>query len=57
MVDPLSYILFQPVLHNWCNKHRGMCYPVRGMILYQRALAANRKEYPMWQLQVSSLAI
>ena len=19
---------FQPVLHNWCNKGRGMCYPV-----------------------------
>ena len=28
MVDPLSYFLFQPVLHNWCNKGRGMCYPV-----------------------------
>ena len=24
MVDPLSYFLFQPVLHNWCNKGRGM---------------------------------
>ena len=27
-VDPLSYFLFQPVLHDWCNKGRGMCYPV-----------------------------
>ena len=27
-VDPLSYFSFQPVLHDWCNKDRGMCYPV-----------------------------
>ena len=31
-VDPLSYFSFQPVLHNWCNKGRGMCYPVYGMV-------------------------
>ena len=31
-VDPLSYFSFQPVLHNWCNKGRGMCYPVCGMV-------------------------
>ena len=31
-VDPLSYYSFQPVLHNWCNKYRGMCYPVCGMV-------------------------
>ena len=24
-VDPLSYFSFQPVLHDWCNKDRGMC--------------------------------
>ena len=30
-VDPLSYFSFQPVLHDWCNKGRGMCYPVCGM--------------------------
>ena len=23
-VDPLSYFSFQPVLHDWCNKGRGM---------------------------------
>ena len=28
MVDPLGYFSFQPVLHNWCNKGRGMCHPV-----------------------------
>ena len=27
-VDPLSYFSFQPVLHDWCNKGCGMCYPV-----------------------------
>ena len=29
---PLSYFSFQPVLHEWCNKGRGMCYPVCGMV-------------------------
>ena len=31
-VDPLSYFSFQPVLHDWCNKGRDMCYPVCGMV-------------------------
>ena len=31
-VDPLSYFSFLPVLHDWCNKGRGMCYPVCGMM-------------------------
>ena len=31
-VEPLSYFSFQPVLHNWCNKGCGMCYPVCGMV-------------------------
>ena len=33
---PLMFIYvlssFQPVLHDWCNKGRGMCYPVCGMV-------------------------
>ena len=29
---PLSYFSFQPVLHDWCNKGHGMCYPVCGMV-------------------------
>ena len=29
---PLSDFSFQPVLHDWCNKGRGMCYPVCGMV-------------------------
>ena len=32
MVDPLSYFSFQPVLHNWCKKGHGMCYPVCGIV-------------------------
>ena len=32
VVDPLSYFSFQPVLHDWCNKGRGMCYPVYGIV-------------------------
>ena len=32
MVDPLSQFSFQPVHHHWCNKGRGMCYPVCGMM-------------------------
>ena len=28
MMDPLNYFIFQPVLHTWCNKCHGMCYPV-----------------------------
>ena len=31
-VDPLGYFSLQPVLHDWCNKDRGMCYPVYGMV-------------------------
>ena len=31
------------LFNDWCNKGRGMCHPVCGMI-YKRTLAANRKE-------------
>ena len=31
-IDPLNYFSFQPVPHDWCNKGRGMCYPVCGMM-------------------------
>ena len=31
-VNLLSYFSFQLVLHDWCNKGRGMCYPVCGMV-------------------------
>ena len=40
-VDPLSYFSFQPVLHDWCNKGLGMCYPVWDGA-YKRTIAVNR---------------
>ena len=32
MHQPTDYFSFQPVLHDWCNNGRGMCYPVCGMV-------------------------
>ena len=34
----LSYFLFQPVLHDLCNKGCGMCYPVCGMLRIKEPL-------------------
>ena len=45
-VDPLSYFSFQPVLHNWCNKGRGMCYPVCGMVHIKEPLLLIEKSSP-----------
>ena len=28
----VGYFSFKPVSHDWCNKGRGMCYPVCGMV-------------------------
>ena len=38
MVNPLSYFSFQPVLNDWCNNSRGMCYPVCGMMYIKEPL-------------------
>ena len=35
--------LFKPVLHNWCNKGCGMCYPVYGMMHIKEPLLLIRK--------------
>ena len=40
----LSNFPFQPVLHDWRNKGRVMCYPVCGTVHNKINLAANRKE-------------
>ena len=45
-VDPLSYFSFQPVLHDWCNKGHGMCYPVCGMVHIIEPLLLIRKSSP-----------
>ena len=34
-MGPLNYFSFQQVLHNWCNKGRGMCYPVYEWCIYK----------------------
>ena len=46
MVDPLSYFSFQPVLHDWCNKGCGMCYPVCGMVHIKDPLLLIGKNSP-----------
>ena len=46
MADPLSYFSFQPLLHDWCNKGRGMCYPVCRMMHIKEPLLLIRKSSP-----------
>ena len=46
IVDPLSYFSFQPVLHDWGNKGRGMCYPVCGMMYIKEPLLLIGKSSP-----------
>ena len=38
--------LFQPVLHDWCNKCCGMCYPVCGMVHIKELLLLIGKSSP-----------
>ena len=45
-VDPLSYFSFQPVLHDWCDKGHGMCYPVCGMVHIKEPLLLIEKSSP-----------
>ena len=44
--DPLSYFLFQPVLHDWNNKGRGMYYPDCGMVHTKEPLLLIGKSSP-----------
>ena len=44
--DPLSYFSFQPVIHDWCNKGRGMCCPVCGMVHIKEPLLLIGKSIP-----------
>ena len=44
-VDPLSYFSFQPVLHDWCNKGRDICYPVCGMMHIKEPFLSERVAY------------
>ena len=45
-VDPLSYFSFQPLLHDWCNKGRGMYYPVCEMVHIKEPLLLIGKSSP-----------
>ena len=46
MVDPLSYFSLKPVLHDWCNKGHGMCYPLCGMGHIKEPLLTIEKSSP-----------
>ena len=46
MVDLLSYFSFHPVLHDWCNKGCGMCYPFCGMVHIKEPLLLIVKSSP-----------
>ena len=46
IVDPLSSFSFQPVLYDWCNKGRGMCYPLCGMVYIKEPLLLIGKSSP-----------
>ena len=46
MVDLLSYVSFQSVLSEWCNKRRGMYYPVCGMVHMKDQLLLIGKSIP-----------
>ena len=37
---------FQPVLHDWCNKGCGMCYPVCGIVHIKEPLLLIGKSSP-----------
>ena len=45
-VDPLSYFPFHPVVHDWCNEGRGMCYPVCAMVHVKEPLLLIGKTSP-----------
>ena len=46
MMDLLSYLSFQPVLRDWCNKGRGVYYPVCGMMLINEPFLLIGKSSP-----------
>ena len=43
VVDPSSYVSFQPVLYDWYNKGRNMSYSVCGMVDIKEPLLLIRK--------------
>ena len=53
----LFYVCIQPELHDWCNKGRGMCYPVCGMMHIKEPLLLIGKSSPCGGSRFHSLAI
>ena len=47
MVDPFTYFSFQPLIHDWFNKNRGICYPVCGMVHIKEPLLLIGKSSPI----------
>ena len=50
-MDPLSYFSFQPVLHDWCNKGHGMCYPVCGMVHIKESSGFSGYQYELMKFK------
>ena len=42
----MDYFSFRPVLHDWCNKGCGRCYPVCGMMHIKESLLLIGKSSP-----------
>ena len=42
----LIYFLYQPVLHDWCYKGRGMCYAVCELVHLNKPLLLIGKSSP-----------
>ena len=43
---PIELFPVPAVLHDWCNKGRGMCYPFRGMMHIKEPLLLIEKSSP-----------
>ena len=46
MVEPMKYVLFPPVLHDWYTKGHGMCYLVCGVMHIKYPLLLIGKNNP-----------
>ena len=46
-VNPLSYFSFQPVLHNLCNKGRGMVHIKEPLLLIEKSSPCGGSRFPI----------
>ena len=47
MLDPVSYLSFQPVLHDWCNKGCGMVHIKDTLLLIGRSSPCGGSGFPL----------